>query len=79
MTAWAEFPPEKAGGYGSVFLWIAAFTGALIGFDFAEKAIHSLTHSPRPSRPLPPESTPIHGEPPTKVDQAIKKGQGSSG
>jgi PepSY-associated TM region len=49
------------GIYASVFLWIAAFAGALIGFDFAEKAIYSLTHSSRPSRSRPPQSMPTPG------------------
>ncbi len=37
------------GIYAGVFLWIAAFTGVLIGFNAAEKAIYSLTRFFRPN------------------------------
>ncbi len=63
---------QAIGIYASLFLWIAAFTGVLIGFDFAEQAIYSLTHSSRPSRSRPPQSIPIPGATPISVDQAIE-------
>ncbi len=62
---------QVVGFYASVFLWVAAFTGVMIGFDFAEKAIYALTHSSGPSRPRPPESTPTAGLSSISVDQAM--------
>src|SRR5580698_7931947 len=59
------------GIYAGAFLWIAAFTGVLIGFNAAEKAIYSLTHSSGPSRPRLPQSVPTPGAPPIGVDQAL--------
>jgi uncharacterized iron-regulated membrane protein len=65
------------GIYAGAFLWIAAFTGVLIGFNAAEKAIYSLTHSAGPSRPRLPRSVPIPGAAPIgvghiSVDQALE-------
>lgn len=60
------------GIYAGAFLWIAAFTGVLIGFNAAEKAIYSLTHSSGPSRPRPPQSVPMPGVAPIGVDQALE-------
>ncbi len=62
---------QVIGLYASVFLWVAAFTGVLIGFDFAEKAIYALTHSSAPSRPQPAESTLAAGLSSISVDQAL--------
>jgi len=64
------------GIYAGAFLWMAAFTGVLIGFNAAEKAIYSLTHSAGPSRPRLPQSVPIPGMAPIGVghigvDQAL--------
>jgi uncharacterized iron-regulated membrane protein len=63
------------GIYAAVFLWVAAFTSVLIGFDSAEKAIYALTHSSRPSFAPPPHSTPFAGAPPFGVDRAIAVAQ----
>lgn len=60
------------GIYAGLFLWIAAFTGVLIGFDSGEKAIYSLTHSSRPTFARPPQSTPIPGAIAINVDQALE-------
>ncbi|MGA3239018.1 MAG: PepSY-associated TM helix domain-containing protein [Bryobacteraceae bacterium] len=57
------------GIYAGAFLWIAAFTGVLIGFSAAEKAIYSLTHSSGPTRPRLPQSVP--GVTHISVDQAL--------
>jgi uncharacterized iron-regulated membrane protein len=60
------------GIYAGAFLWVAAFTGVLIGFNAAEQAIYSLTHSAGPSRPRLPQSVPIPGLAPIGVDQALE-------
>jgi uncharacterized iron-regulated membrane protein len=60
------------GIYAGLFLWIAAVTGILIGFDFGEKAIYSLTHSARPSFGRPPQAAPVPGATPIGVDQAME-------
>jgi len=59
------------GLYAGLFLWTAAFTGILIGFDSGEKAIYSLTHSSRPTFARPPPSIPIAGATAITVDQAL--------
>ena len=41
------------GLYAGLFLWIAAFTGILIGFEFGEEAIYKITRSEGPTRPAP--------------------------
>jgi uncharacterized iron-regulated membrane protein len=63
------------GIYAGVFLWIAAFTGVLIGFDWGEQAIYALTHSARPRFARPPGSTPIPGARPIPVDRAVAAAQ----
>jgi uncharacterized iron-regulated membrane protein len=60
------------GIYAGAFLWIAAFTGVLIGFNAAEKAIYSLTHSSPPSRPRLPQSVPVPGAAPVRIAQALQ-------
>ena len=57
------------------FLWIAALTGMLIGFDSGEKAIYALTHSSRPRFTRPPQSKPVPGAAPVGVDRAIAVAQ----
>ena len=59
------------GIYAGLFLWMAALTGILIGFEWPEKAIYSLTHSSRPGFEEPPPSTPLPGATPVGVDRAI--------
>lgn len=59
------------GIYGAVFLLLAAFTGVMIGFDFAENTFYRITGSARPAfKPL-PLSTPIEGATPIPADQAM--------
>lgn len=53
----------------SLFLFIAAFTGVLIGFDWGEKSIYAVTRSSRPPFELPP-STATAG-PQVPIDQAM--------
>jgi uncharacterized iron-regulated membrane protein len=60
------------GLYASVFLGIAAFTGVMIGFEFGERAIYSLTHSSRPSRTRPPQSALSEGATSIPLDQALE-------
>lgn len=62
---------NAVGFYASLFLWIAAFTGVLIGFDFGERAIHFLTHSSPPSRSRARQPIPAAGATPISVDQAL--------
>jgi uncharacterized iron-regulated membrane protein len=62
---------QVIGIYAGVFLWIAAFTGILIGFDWGETAIYALTHSQRPNFGRPPASAPAPGAAPIGVDRAI--------
>jgi len=60
------------GIYAGLFLWIAAVTGILIGFDFGEKAIYSVTHSARPSFARPPQAVPLPGATRIGVDRAME-------
>ena len=59
------------GLYAGLFLWIAAFTGVLIGFESGEKAIYAVTGSARPAFARPPQSTLVSGVSPIGVDRAI--------
>ncbi len=59
------------GVYAGLFLFIAAFTGILIGFDFGEKAIYGLTHSSRPAFGPLPQPAAIPGATSIPVDQAM--------
>ncbi len=59
------------GIYACVFLFIAAFTGVMVGFDFAEQQIYKVMHSPEPNRPRPPQASEAAGRTPISVDQAI--------
>ena len=63
------------GIYAGLFLWIAAFTGILIGFESGEKAIYAVTHSSRPSFRRALQSTPVPGAAPVGVDRAIATAQ----
>jgi len=66
---------QVIGIYAGLFLWIAAFTGMLIGFGSGEKAIYALTHSAPPRFARPPASTPVPGAAPIGVDSAIAVAQ----
>lgn len=63
------------GLYAGLFLWIAAFTGILIGFDWGEKAIYKVTGSPEPSRVTRPVSTAAAGASQISVDRAMQIAQ----
>jgi uncharacterized iron-regulated membrane protein len=60
------------GLYGGVFLFIAGFTGVLIGFDFAEEVIYGMTHSAHFAPPRPPPSTVMAGAHAIGADRALK-------
>jgi len=62
---------QAIGLYAGVFLWIAAFTGILIGFDWGEEAIYKLTGSAGPSRPTMAASIEAHGANRISVDRAL--------
>jgi len=62
---------QVIGIYAGLFLWMAALTGILIGFEWPEKAIFSLTHSARPGFGQPPPSTPMPGAAAVGVDRVI--------
>ena len=60
------------GAYSALFLFIAAFTGVLIGFDFGERAIYSVTHSSPPIRQRPPNASLVPGGTPIGVGRALE-------
>ena len=60
-----------AGIYAALFLFIAAFSGILIGFDFGEKAILAVTHSSRPGPPRKLFSAMPEGAASLGVDEAM--------
>lgn len=62
---------QVIGLYAGLFLWVAALTGILIGFESAEQAIYALTHSSRPTFARPARSTPVPDSLPISVDRAI--------
>ena len=62
---------QVVGIYACVFLFIAAFTGVMVGFDFAEKQIYKVMRSPEPNRPRPPQASDLAGRTRISIDQAI--------
>lgn len=60
------------GIYAGVFLFIAAFTGVLIGFDFGEQTIYAVTHSERLPFAPPPPSNAVPAATPITADQAAE-------
>lgn len=61
------------GIWAGVFLFVAGFTGILIGFESGEKAIYAATHSQPPKFGRRPQSAPAPaGTPPIGVDRAIE-------
>jgi uncharacterized iron-regulated membrane protein len=66
------------GIYAALFLFIAAVTGVLIGFDFGEEAIYAMTKSGPPDfRTKPPQSTPQPGAKPIGADRAAETARGA--
>jgi uncharacterized iron-regulated membrane protein len=66
------------GIWAGLFLFVAGFTGILIGFDSGEKAIYALTHSERPKFAPRARSTPLPGATPIGVDRAVEIARGVS-
>jgi uncharacterized iron-regulated membrane protein len=58
-----------------VFLFVGAFTGVMVGFDFAEGLIYTVMDSPEPNRPKPPQASEPGGRPMITVDEAIASAQ----
>jgi uncharacterized iron-regulated membrane protein len=63
---------KTLGLYGALFLFIAALTGILIGFDWGEKTIYTVTRSSRPARLRLPQSTVIAGTAAIGLDRALE-------
>ncbi len=63
---------QTIGIYASLFLMVAAFTGVMVGFDFAEETIYSVTHSDHPNRLRPPQSGEPAGRFPITIDRATE-------
>jgi uncharacterized iron-regulated membrane protein len=59
------------GIYSCVFLFVAAFTGVMVGFDAAERQIYRLSGSEEPNRPKPPTASNAIGRPRIQLEQAI--------
>jgi uncharacterized iron-regulated membrane protein len=66
------------GIYAALFLFVAAVTGVLIGFDRGEETIYAMTNSGPPDfRTKPPQSTPLPGATQIDVDRAIAIARGA--
>ena len=66
------------GIYAALFLFIIAVTGVMIGFDFGEEAVYSLTHSAPPVfREKQPQSTLAPGAKPIGADRAAEIARGA--
>ena len=59
------------GLYASLFLWIAAFTGILIGFDFGQNFFYMVTGTKQPAPLAPFQSTPVPEGKPLMADQVL--------
>ena len=68
---------QAIGIYACLFLFVAAFTGVMVGFDFAEGAIYSIMRSPEPNRPKPPQASDANGRPFITADQAMAVARGA--
>ena len=62
---------HAVGIYAGIFLFIAAFTGILIGFDFGESAIFAFTHSSRPGPRQKLFSTFVEGAAALRADEVM--------
>ena len=65
------------GIWAGFFLFVAGFTGILIGFESGERAIFALTHSERPKFGPRPQSVPQPGAAPIGVDRATEMARGA--
>ncbi|HEY2153526.1 MAG TPA: PepSY-associated TM helix domain-containing protein [Vicinamibacterales bacterium] len=64
------------GIYACVFLFVAAFTGVMVGFDAAERQIYRLSGSEEPNRAKPPAASNANGRPRIPLEQAIAAARG---
>lgn len=65
------------GAYSALFLFVAAFTGVMVGFDFAENLIYKFTHSAPPPRMVTAQSTVVAGAAPIGLDTALASARGA--
>jgi uncharacterized iron-regulated membrane protein len=59
------------GVYACAFLFVAGFTGVMVGFDAAEQQIYRLSGSEEPKRPKPPTASDATERPRISLEQAI--------
>jgi uncharacterized iron-regulated membrane protein len=68
---------HAVGIYACVFLFVAALTGVMVGFDAAERLFYTVTRSDEPKRPKPPPASEAGGRRPISVDRAMAIGRGA--
>ena len=68
---------QAIGIYACLFLFGAAFTGVMVGFDVAEGTIYTVMGSPEPNRPAPPHASDADGRSFITVDRAMAIAQGA--
>jgi len=68
---------HAVGIYACVFLFVAALTGVMVGFDAAEQLFYRVTKSEEPKRPKPPQASDASGRHPISVERAIAVGRGA--
>jgi uncharacterized iron-regulated membrane protein len=68
---------HTVGIYACVFLFVAALTGVMIGFDAAERIFFAVTHSEEPKRPKPPQAPDASGRPRISIERAITVARGA--
>jgi uncharacterized iron-regulated membrane protein len=69
---------HAVGIYAALFLFVAAITGVLIGFDWGEETIYAMTKSQPPDfRAKLPQSTPQPGATPIDADRAMEIARGA--
>lgn len=65
------------GIFAGVFLFFAGLTGAMVGFDAAERLFYKVTQSDEPNRPKPPQASEAGGRRPISVERAMAVGRGA--
>jgi uncharacterized iron-regulated membrane protein len=60
-----------------LFLFVAALTGVMIGFDAAERLFYTVSQSDEPKRPKPPQASEAGGRRRISVERAIAAGRGA--
>ena len=69
---------HAVGLYTCVFLFVAALTGVMVGFDAAEQLFYRVTKSEQPKRPKPPLASDANGRQAISVERAIAVGRGAA-